>query len=163
MKQLYTTKQVVGGLLLVILFIMVFILNMLNKEYNMLITPILVGLTLCLLAYILVLNEIITTKKKLLLKKDKYVFKTCPDDYTTKVNFLGKVKEIECINSNKSISNFLLQSTEKKCDEGNYGCFNKENNRTKKCENIKTFFQSDTDVNGGILNNWAEYQNQCIL
>ena len=101
MKQLYTTKQVVGGLLLVILFIMVFILNMLNKEYNMLITPILVGLTLCLLAYILVLNEIITTKKKLLLKKDKYVFKTCPNDYTTKVNFLGKVKEIECINKIK--------------------------------------------------------------
>ena len=56
MKELYTTKQVVGGLLLVLTFIMLFILNMVKKEYNMLLTPILVGITICLLGYIIFLN-----------------------------------------------------------------------------------------------------------
>lgn len=164
MNQVYTIKQVVGGLLLVVTFIMVFILNMLKREYNMLVTPILVGITICLLGYILVLNEIIKTKKELLLKKDNYQFKKCPDNYQQNTRFIGKIKEIKCTNSNATIPSFLLQSTQEECDK-NLGCFNKTLSRKQKCEEIKDFFKQDTEVNqeNGILNNWSEYQNQCVL
>jgi hypothetical protein len=162
MKNLYTTKQVFGGLLLVILFIMVFAINILKKEYNMFLTPILVGITLCLLGYILVLHEIIQTKKDLLLKKDKYNFKTCPDEYKQNVNFFGNDKEIECINSNKVIPAFYLQSNENKC-ANKEDCFNKIQSREEKCNNIQAFFKTDTVSNGNTLNNWSEYQNQCII
>tara|TARA_B110000259_G_scaffold153644_2_gene173950 strand:- start:2270 stop:2761 length:492 start_codon:yes stop_codon:yes gene_type:complete len=163
MKQLYTTKQIFGGFLLAILFIMVFILNFLKKEYTMLFTPILFGLTLCLLGYILILNEIITTKKNLLLKKDKHIFKTCPEDYSTEVNFLGKIKEIKCLNDQKTIPFFYLQTEENKCNT-DLGCFNKITNRQDKCENIKKFFSvEESQIDGKTLNNWSEYQNQCIL
>ena len=164
MKELYTTKQVVGGLLLVLTFIMLFILNMVKNEYNMLLTPILVGITICLLGYILVLNEIMNTKKVMLLKRDEYLFKTCPDNYKQNIKFIGKVKEIQCMNENASIPSFLLQSTQEECDK-NIGCFNKTLSRKEKCEEIKTFFKDDTAINqdNGTLNNWSEYQNQCLL
>ena len=164
--QLYSTKQVVGGFILVILFVLVFIVNAMKRDLKPLLTPVLVGLTISLLVYVIILNDVITSKKKLLKSEDKFELKTCPASYNKTMNFDGDITEIHCLDSSKSVPSFYLQGNENVCKnelvESN-GCFNKISSRKQKCDNITNFFKTDTDTNGTILKNWSEYQNNCVV
>lgn len=164
MQNLYTTQQVVGGLILIVLFLILFIANVMKPEMKMLFIPILVSITISLLAYVIVLTELITTKKNLLTQRSTFSFKNCPDGYEKRLNFDGKIKEIQCFDSSQSIPSFFLQGNDDKCKTdliSANGCFNQINDREQKCENVRTFFNSDTT--GDILNKWTEFQNQCSI
>ena len=182
--ELYSLKQIIGGFALVVLFITVLIINVLLKnkkspvntfgnqsntlDYSRLLTPILVGITLALLVYVINLNELITIKTKLFKKADKLVMQTCPDGYEKIISKDPDTDEkptVNCVNSSRMIPSFYLQGNDDVCAgeyNENNGCFNNRSTlRKEQCDNIKKFFE--TDIDNVIVNSWTEYQNNCMI
>ena len=70
--QTYTLKQLVGGFLILAVFIIIFSINLTYKSdlnLKMLFNPILIALAICMIMYIINLNETIKKKKKKLATK----------------------------------------------------------------------------------------------
>tara|TARA_A100000164_G_C21707839_1_gene676691 strand:- start:150 stop:656 length:507 start_codon:yes stop_codon:yes gene_type:complete len=164
----YSLKQLVGGFLLVLIFIILFVVNVTFKSdalnIKMFLNPILVSLAICMLIYVIKLNELINLNKSKLNQKDKFELKSCPHDYK-------QIVDVTTIN-NKKIKNkkcdstvhgtFYLNGDKNICGEGRIndlnGCFNKYKLRKIKCDKINKYFE-DRDKN--ILSNWVEYRNNC--
>jgi len=136
--QTYTLKQLVGGFLILAVFIIIFSINLTYKSdlnLKMLFNPILIALAICMIMYIINLNETIKrNKNKLANNDDKFTFKTCPVDYKhsierdNKQNIIFEKCEGE-IDFNLDGNVQYCTKTDNGYDEG---CFNKYSLREKK-------------------------------
>jgi hypothetical protein len=154
----YSLKQLFGGFILLAIFITLFVINITIKSsinIKMLLNPILVSISICLLIYIISLNEHIKLKKKELTKIDNFVLKTCPTNFKQITEKTSDNKtNIKCDSVNEI---FYLNGDDNTCLDN--GCFNKYSSKKEKCKKIKDFFKSK-DQN--ILKNWIEYNNECV-
>ena len=64
----YSLKQLIGGFLLLLIFIILFVVNITYNSpglnINMFLNPILIVLSICIIIYVINLNETIKLKKK---------------------------------------------------------------------------------------------------
>tara|TARA_B100000401_G_C52554562_1_gene600246 strand:+ start:192 stop:698 length:507 start_codon:yes stop_codon:yes gene_type:complete len=166
--KLYSLKQLIGGFLLVLLFIVLFVVNVTYKSptlnIKMFLNPILISLSLCMLIYSFKLNELIKLKRAQLNKKDVFNLTSCPHGFTKNT----EVTTIDNIDFNNKIcrsdvhGEFYLDGDKELCGEGvindELGCFNKYNLRSEKCAKIDKYFE---ERDRSILNNWIDYTNNC--
>ena len=164
----YSLKQLFGGFLLLLIFIILFVVNITYNSpglnINMFLNPILIVLSICIIIYVINLNETIKLKKKELNKKDTFKLETCPNNYTkntemTEVNGV-KFKNVSC--NSDIYPTFHLNGDEETCGKDGQvnderGCFNRYSLRKTKCEKIKELLKDNEDV----LDNWVEYNNYC--
>lgn len=164
----YSLKQLVGGFLLVLIFIILFVVNIVFKSnalnIKMFLNPILVALAICMLIYVIKLNELINLNKSKLNKNDTFELKSCPYDHKQSIDMTTinnkKFKNIKC--DNAVHGSFYLNGDKNICGEGIIddlnGCFNKYKLRKIKCDKINKFFENRDKK---ILSNWVEYRNNC--
>jgi hypothetical protein len=168
--KLYSLKQLIGGFLLVLLFIILFAVNITYKSpfmnIKMFLNPILISLSLCMLLYIFKLNELIKLNKAKLNKKDVFELNSCPHNYNeiTELTTINNTKftNTRCENDNSGIS-FYLDGDNNVCGEGvvndDSGCFNRYNMRSEKCAKIDKYFE---ERDKEVLKNWVDYRNNCV-
>ena len=168
--KLYSLKQLIGGFLLVLLFIILFAVNITYKSpivnIKMFLNPILISLSLCMLLYIFKLNELIKLNKAKLNKKDVFKLNSCPHNYNEITEFTtinnAKFTNTRCENDNSGIS-FYLDGDNNICGEGvindDSGCFNRYNMRSEKCAKIDKYFE---ERDKEVLKNWVDYRNNCV-
>lgn len=167
--QTYTLKQLVGGFLILAVFIIIFSINLTYKSdlnLKMLFNPILIALAICMIMYIINLNETIKrNKNKLATNDDKFTFKTCPVDYKHLIerdnsqNIIFEKCEGD-IDFNLDGNKQYCTKTDNGYDEG---CFNKYSLREKKCEKVKNFFTNENGLESEVLSKWTEYRNNCTF
>ena len=166
----YSLKQLVGGFLLVLIFIILFVVNVTSNSDNspinikMFLNPILVSLALCMLIYVIKLNELIKLKQSKLNKKDVFELKTCPHNFQelTEVTTINNKKFDNKKCNSANYGDFYLDGDKNICGEDtindSVGCFNRYTLRSTKCEKIEQYFK---DRDEDILNSWVEYRNNC--
>lgn len=167
--KLYSLKQLVGGFLLLLLFIVLFVINLTFKSglvnIKMFLNPILVILAICLLIYVIKLNELIKLNKSKLKKKDTFNLDTCPNEYEprTQIVNVDNKKYVDKLCYSDTYGPVYLNGNPNICGTDTIndtnGCFNKYTLRDVKCKKIKDYYEK---LDRNVLKNWVEYNNNCV-
>lgn len=167
-------RQLIGGLLLIFIFLIVFgilIMMKLNTSTSYSITEtdpsyffvtLLFGITIATIIYMLKLSELIRLKNKLKRESDNFNISNCPPDYEKKSSDKGLTIKCESNDQTNPIPSFYLNGTPDYCSVDKYeenGCFNKSLNKANKCNRLRDYFKTHEEMLAG----WTDFRDNCSL